>query len=638
MRPFHTRAALWHATCGTAVATVFLAACSRDELTSPVRTGIREPGPPSHSIITSLGSYSIPIPSNNLINGDGKTPQTGTGITVPAGVYYRVRVTGTVTATGNTDYCGNPTPTGGTWGPGGTSSALQVLLWARNTDGTGTNVVNFLNMAGDSAVTDVIYASKEIEIQAGRNGILGSCDRNDGTGPRPAYFLSGGQTLVAEQVQDVVHLSATPSYIHPNDSVQFNVTRDDGGPLHVTQWHWQPDPGQTGSAANAWDAYGGWTNPKWPLRGSGTMYVYTSNGNSNAHVTAYTTFSLTVDKNVAFLGDTVTFTAIYNGAAGPASSWRWTIANSGLPNCVAGASQCIGVMPITDTLWAYAPPSTTGRVDSAYQAVTVIPASLSLTAVPQWVEPFPALDSAIFTPQWSDGLAIAASDVVGYSWSPDAQPGRTSGCGQVTSCKTAVFESGWMTVTVRRAGVTRTARAHVGIAPCPTNDRVLDDSAVVAGMSQLWTNSNPNDQTTSNRRERVGFIVIDKTTGKLGVILGNAADNTPCKSSFGTTPIPSQDSVIAGVHTHPFSHLDPLPSNCNLPSGAKYDAVTNGGPSKQDWTQIESVRGYYQNSSYKIPEYVIDYDNVYRGDPGTAKENWVDTFKFKRSSTSCTLF
>jgi hypothetical protein len=72
----------------TVLVMVFTATCGNDRTTAPaLRT------PPTvavHGTYTTLGTYSIPIPPNNTLGG--AQPVANTGILVPAGTYFRVRV------------------------------------------------------------------------------------------------------------------------------------------------------------------------------------------------------------------------------------------------------------------------------------------------------------------------------------------------------------------------------------------------------------------------------------------------------------------------------------------------------------------------------------------------------------------
>jgi hypothetical protein len=94
VRLMHRRASSWRVVCGLLIAATIVAACARDQITNPFGSGRQPAGPASHAIITSLGSYSIPIPASN-VPGDGTVGTGPTGITVPAGTYYRVRAPAT---------------------------------------------------------------------------------------------------------------------------------------------------------------------------------------------------------------------------------------------------------------------------------------------------------------------------------------------------------------------------------------------------------------------------------------------------------------------------------------------------------------------------------------------------------------
>lgn len=389
-----SRAAAVMRLAATVLVVVVASTCVRDQSTAPaLRTA---PSGAVRGTYTTLGTYSIPIPLNNT--DGGAQPVANTGIFVPAGTYYRVRVNGTVTVSDNPDYVqwyGTPFAEEGTYGPFGTSQGeLVVQLKARFTDGSGTNTINFVNpqynsgtSGPDSARSDVLYTSKAIEVQAGRSGIAGGANDNCCHWHIGMFALAASQTVTVEQATDVAHVVANPVAVHPNTQVTFTASRDDGGNLIVYNWHWQPDPGQPG---NAGDLCGGGNPCLKTVAGSGTMTVYTNAGNPTAHVLVYqatnpdTSFRLVVDRSTAVIGDTVTFTPVYNGVPGPAARWRWAPSDTSTHDnaaCGPGVSPCKKVMVTSGTMWAYTSP-TAGQGDSASAAVTVTP-RIDLSCAPR---------------------------------------------------------------------------------------------------------------------------------------------------------------------------------------------------------------------------------------------------------------
>jgi len=327
-----------------------LAACNRDQPTSPLTSRPLPGGAASRTKVTTLGTYSIPIPGTSADNG-GAQPVTNTGIIVPAGTYYRVRVNGTTTVSTNPVFATIvPYATyewDGTYGPGGAGgySYLLVQLKARNTNGSGTNPINLPNLgygtsAPDSARSDILFANTEAEIQAGRNGLACSGNNSQGSGNIGCYLLSASQTVTVEAVSDIIHEVANPVAVHPNQQVTFTASRDDGGPLNINTWYWQPDTGQPGSPGTACGAFQNPTCQK-QVGGSGTMTVYATVGYATAHVTVYTHFTLVADPTTVHWGDTVTFTPNYDGVSGAVARWRWVQDSTpDSPSCALANPAC----------------------------------------------------------------------------------------------------------------------------------------------------------------------------------------------------------------------------------------------------------------------------------------------------------
>lgn len=233
-----------------AAAFVTFAACNSDRTTSPLSSPVPDRAA-SHTIVTTIGTYSIGIPANTNIN-DGAQPVANTGIIIPAGTYYRVRVNGSTTVTRNQIFQDSIAPyftfpLVGTYGPGGADgwSSLRVIVKARNTNGSGTNNINLPNLsfgtaAPDSARSDIAQAGQQIEIQAGRNGLACSGNNNRGF-TAGCYLLSASQTVTVEAITNIIHEVANPAAVHPNQTVTFTASRDDGGALNISTWYWQPD-------------------------------------------------------------------------------------------------------------------------------------------------------------------------------------------------------------------------------------------------------------------------------------------------------------------------------------------------------------------------------------------------------------
>src|SRR6185436_8535341 len=77
-----------------------LAACEHPSIVTPAARGLGPSESASKTTTVTLGTYSIPIDQTNTVN-DALRPNTNTGIFVPAGTYYRIRVKGSVVVSTN---------------------------------------------------------------------------------------------------------------------------------------------------------------------------------------------------------------------------------------------------------------------------------------------------------------------------------------------------------------------------------------------------------------------------------------------------------------------------------------------------------------------------------------------------------
>jgi hypothetical protein len=590
-----------------AVVAAALASACRDDATAPAKA----PGAAVRTITTTLGTYSIPIPGTNV--DGGAQPVAGTGIIVPAGTYYRIRVNGSVTATANPAWdCAGGAPTGGTYGPAGTGyyAELLVLLRARKTDGSGSNAVNFLHAAGDSARSDIRYASQSIEIEAGRNGISLVCNHNNGTGRIPGYLLSASQSVTVEQVTDVVHLVANPSYVHANQQVTFTASRDDGEGVSVQSWHWEPDPGKPGTPSNpCW-----WLNPcQFNPKGSGTMTVYTTTGSATAHVTVYSTFELVADNSTVADGDTVTFTAKYDGVPGPAARWQW-IPTAPAPDsaaCPHDTGPCKKEIQQSGTMTAFS--SVAGESDS--KQVTVVVPSLTLRA---HFQSGPAGRMVVFTPHWKDGREVTT--VTSWSWAADSVGGSTVACtGTPNVCETAVFEKGTMTVTATRGGATKTAEVHVSVVACATGDTLLDTDAIRIGLQTIDVMSRQGS--AQNRHEQGIYFFENTETGEISGMLNFTNYSDHCSWADQPWPAPPDNSVpVVRGHSHPYD-----PAIDIIPTGVPCGKDKNGNPKirqrpgRPHWGPSPADDSVAMDGG---TSFVIDADSVYRTDGPGRRHSW----------------
>jgi hypothetical protein len=383
-------AAPWARAIAGILTALMLADCGSEHPTGPPGLEHRPDATASHTI-TSLGTYSIPIPADNTnsyalccnyTTTSGAQSLTGTGIVIPAGTLYRVRVRGRVTVApnpahqaaypNNSDYSAS-----GTYGPGGTSrggAELLVIMQLHNVDGSGVITVNLSGAqtgtgAPDTASTQILYAAKAAELWVGRVGITGGTNDNCCHWGIGSYALTASQTATVEQLTNFVHLTATPAFVHSGQQVTFKVDNDDGTPQGVSGWTWARDPGTSANPPNGcfWAI-----NPcTAAVFGSGTMTARTDYGAPSAHVTVYTNFTLDADSTTVHVGDTVTFTPKYDGHPGNAARWRWAPDDSSGDTvaCDANLGTCKKKIHAAGTMWAY---TATSGGDSASKHVSVL--------------------------------------------------------------------------------------------------------------------------------------------------------------------------------------------------------------------------------------------------------------------------
>ena len=467
-----------------------LAACEHPSIVTPAARGLGPSESASKTTTVTLGTYSIPIDQTNTVN-DALRPNTNTGIFVPAGTYYRIRVKGSVVVSTNPAHLEHFGPgastysANGTYGPSGRSSynELRVNIMRRNVAGGATTYLPFLNPitgtnAPDSARTDVFFAEQAIEIQAGRFGISGVQRDNQNNFTAGFYALSApAQVITVESVTDVAHLAANPNYIRAHQLVVFTASRDDGQGPGVQSWHWQVDAGAAGNSNNpCW-----WNNPcQLNIDGSGTMTVYTNVGPATAHVTVYSVFTLQADKPIAYYGDTVTFTPLYNFVAGPAARWRWVPADTSdhSTGCANFVAPCKKKIVGSGTMWAYT--ATSGGGDSASAQVTVRD-KFELRAAPSLIR---AGAVVTFRPLLNGQPAAAAR----WRWIPEgaaASWDNVAGCTNgATECHRATFVSGVMWA-FRSSTGGDSASALVTVSPDCGSALARAPSRLLAGRTRM---------------------------------------------------------------------------------------------------------------------------------------------------------
>jgi hypothetical protein len=224
-------------------------------------------------------------------------------------------------------------------------------------------------------------------------------------------------------------------------------------------------------------------------------------------------------------------------------------------------------------------------------------------------------DTVRFTPRWSDGDTVPS--VQGYAWTADTLPGRTTGCGAVASCLTTVYESGRMTVTVQRNGVTRTAKVHAVRVPCPTGDSLLDNPEL---RSNLAYNDLARTASTEpgNRFENGAYLFQNQYTGEYMGQVGIVNAATAC--SWNDTPYPPAPrwwQIVVRSHAHPYDI-----KTDSLPPGTKCGKRTlhvwehpHYGPSPPDSSVARDG----------VPSFQVDADSIYMTDGEHPHKSWPQT-------------
>jgi hypothetical protein len=206
----------------------------------------------------------------------------------------------------------------------------------------------------------------------------------------------------------------------------------------------------------------------WPFALDPTITAYMSQSygaSLNYYALDPTKLTLSASKNTGFVADTITFTASRpDGGAFTVSSWKWVADAGAVPppgyteklavSSCRTATSCRYTPGASGTMWVYA--TVNSRPDSASQHVMISPWSLSVGASPIAVH---TGQSVAFKPTWSDGATVASAS---WSWRADAGTAKTKACNaSPATCTVAVMESGTMTATSTRSGVTQTASFHV---------------------------------------------------------------------------------------------------------------------------------------------------------------------------------
>jgi hypothetical protein len=186
---------------------------------------------------------------------------------------------------------------------------------------------------------------------------------------------------------------------------------------------------------------------------------------------------------------------------------------------------------------------------------------------------------------------------------------------------------------------------HVDVVPCLRTDStprltdVLNSSSVRQALDSIWTASNPSASDPADRKEQGAVIYLDTATNRVFAQPVIQSTNTPCTSNtpFDTTFYPG--TIIVGmVHTHPYHIGDQVPDS----------TATNGCPAGTNYYQIDGRTGALSaldwnipNGPDHVPAYVLDFDNLFRGDPNTTTDqeaNPIYSHPIPRTVSGCSLY
>lgn len=229
----------------------------------------------------------------------------------------------------------------------------------------------------------------------------------------------------------------------------------------------------------------------------------------------------------------------------------------------------------------------------ASQAVKVRTAHLRLVASKMSVAKG---ENVSFTVTWSDGHTPVA--VERWQFFPDSGTDITGYCPNwhTPTCTKAIQQSGTMTVSSRRDGALRTARARVNVVPCPTNDTLLDNPRVRKAIDSLVVLGELTSTQPKERRmeafDSLGTVVVRFATF-------NPLTDNGCQVA-AEPPLNGPDIRLAIFHLHTAAPGDT--ANCS-PTEKLVLEDRFGGPSGHDWREA---------AKSGIREYVINPEGIQR--------------------------
>jgi len=228
---------------------VLVSACVLEEPTAPTEPAAT-PGKHLPGIQRApgdiFGTFVLPGPPNNNV----PTTTQNTGIVLPPTVPVRVTVTGQLRFDVNPGFepCAhNPPvtlPGANPVGPAGFDQGNRPYAVVMGL-GDATNPPSSafaIRPLSSSAATVTAFAQGPGVIWAGRPTVIPNACEGPGTGFQPAYFVSGSQTIVAEELPPAV-LNPDKTSIHVGDQVTFTLEVPwTSNYFIIGSWSWIPDP------------------------------------------------------------------------------------------------------------------------------------------------------------------------------------------------------------------------------------------------------------------------------------------------------------------------------------------------------------------------------------------------------------
>ena len=194
-----------------------------------------------------FGTFTLSTPANNNV----VTPTVNTGITLPPVVPVKVTVSGTLRFDENPGFqpCAlNPPvtlPGSNPVGPAGFDQGNRPYAVVMGL-GDATNPPSSafaIRPLSSSAETVTAFVQGPGVIWAGRPTIIGNACEGPGTGFQPAYFVSGSQTIVAEELPPAVLVpDRTTVPVAETVTVHLEMPSWVTNFFIIGSWSWVPDP------------------------------------------------------------------------------------------------------------------------------------------------------------------------------------------------------------------------------------------------------------------------------------------------------------------------------------------------------------------------------------------------------------